>query len=45
MSKKSSMEEVQQLIDMGKEKGYLTYDEVNDILPADMVSSDSWTTS
>ncbi|BCR06493.1 RNA polymerase sigma factor RpoD [Desulfuromonas versatilis] len=40
MSKKTSMEEVQQLIDLGKEKGYLTYDEVNDILPADMVSSD-----
>ncbi|WP_365889190.1 RNA polymerase sigma factor RpoD [Desulfuromonas sp.] len=40
MSKKNSMEEVQQLIDLGKEKGYLTYDEVNDILPADMVSSD-----
>ncbi len=39
MSKKDSMEEVQQLIDMGKEKGYLTYDEVNDVLPADMVSS------
>jgi RNA polymerase primary sigma factor len=34
------MEEVQQLIDMGKEKGYLTYDEVNDILPESMVSSD-----
>ncbi len=40
MSKKTSMEEVQQLIDMGKEKGFLTYDEVNDILPADMISSD-----
>ena len=40
MAKKTSMEEVQQLIDLGKEKGYLTYDEVNDILPADMVSSD-----
>jgi RNA polymerase primary sigma factor len=40
MSKKANMEEVQQLIDLGKEKGYLTYDEVNDILPADMVSSD-----
>ena len=40
MSKKSSMDEVQQLIDLGKEKGYLTYDEVNDILPPDMVSSD-----
>jgi RNA polymerase primary sigma factor len=40
MSKKNSMEEVQQLIDIGKEKGYLTYDEVNDLLPPDMVSSD-----
>jgi len=40
MSKKTSMDEVQQLIDLGKEKGYLTYDEVNDILPSDMVGSD-----
>jgi len=40
MSKKSSMDEVQQLIELGKEKGFLTYDEVNDILPSDMVSSD-----
>jgi len=40
MAKKTSIEEVQQLIDIGKEKGYLTYDEVNDILPADMVSSE-----
>ena len=40
MAKKTSIEEVQQLIDLGKEKGYLTYDEVNDILPADMVSSE-----
>src|SRR6056297_1342660 len=40
MTKKTSIEEVQQLIDLGKEKGYLTYDEVNDILPADMVSSE-----
>jgi RNA polymerase primary sigma factor len=40
MAKKTGMDEVQQLIDMGKERGYLTYDEVNDALPADMVSSD-----
>ncbi len=40
MAKKSNPEEVQQLIDMGKEKGFLTYDEVNDILPANMVSSE-----
>ncbi|WP_305044061.1 RNA polymerase sigma factor RpoD [Geoalkalibacter sp.] len=40
MSKKTKMDEVQQLIDLGREKGFLTYDEVNDLLPADMVSSD-----
>jgi RNA polymerase primary sigma factor len=40
MAKKTRVEEVQQLIDLGKEKGFLTYDEVNDALPADMVSSD-----
>jgi RNA polymerase primary sigma factor len=40
MAKKTNPEEVQQLIDMGKEKGFLTYDEVNDILPASMVSSE-----
>jgi RNA polymerase primary sigma factor len=40
MAKKHGMEEVQQLIDMGKEKGYLTYDEVNDYLPESVVSSD-----
>ncbi len=32
-------DEVKQLIDMGKEKGYLLYDEVNDLLPADVTSS------
>ena len=37
---KKSMDEVKQLIDLGKEKGFLTYDEVNDILPPDMVSSE-----
>ncbi|MDO9079172.1 MAG: RNA polymerase sigma factor region1.1 domain-containing protein, partial [Desulfuromonadales bacterium] len=25
---------MQQLIDLGKEKGYLTYEDVNDLLPA-----------
>jgi RNA polymerase primary sigma factor len=34
------MEEVKQLIDLGKEKGFLTYDEVNDLLPPDIVSSE-----
>jgi RNA polymerase primary sigma factor len=40
MAKKSNPEEVQQLIEMGKEKGFLTYDEVNDMLPSDMISSE-----
>jgi len=32
--------EVKKLIDLGKEKGYLTYDDVNDMLPAEVVSPD-----
>ena len=32
--------EVRKLIDMGKEKGFLTYDEVNDSLPQGMLSSE-----
>ena len=40
MAKEGGMEKVKQLISMGKEKGYLTYDEVNDLLPPDIVSSD-----
>ena len=34
------MDQVKQLINLGKEKGYLTYDEVNDLLPPEIVSSD-----
>jgi RNA polymerase primary sigma factor len=37
---RKNMKEVKKLIDLGKEKGYLTYDEVNDMLPADVVSPD-----
>src|SRR3954469_6300196 len=37
---KKDIKEVKKLIDLGKEKGYLTYDEVNDMLPADVVSPD-----
>ena len=33
-------DEIRQLIIIGKEKGYLLYDEVNDALPADLTSSD-----
>jgi RNA polymerase primary sigma factor len=32
-------DEVKQLISIGKEKGYLLYDEVNDLLPADIESA------
>ena len=39
MSKDEKVDEVKQLISLGKEKGYLTYDELNNALPADMVSS------
>ena len=40
ISQKKEIKEVKKLIDLGKEKGYLTYDEVNDMLPADVVSPD-----
>ena len=40
MSKKPPIAQVNQLIDIGKEKGFLTYEEVNDILPSDIVSPD-----
>jgi RNA polymerase primary sigma factor len=40
MAKKSSMEDLRRLISIGKEKGYLTYDEVNSVLPDELVSSD-----
>jgi RNA polymerase primary sigma factor len=32
--------ELKELLDAGRQKGFLTYDEVNDNLPADVVSSD-----
>jgi len=35
---KKNMDEVKQLIDIGKEKGFLTFDEVNDILPPDIAT-------
>ena len=33
-------QEITQLIELGKERGYLTYKEVNELLPDDMVSSE-----
>jgi RNA polymerase primary sigma factor len=38
MAKRGKSSNMKMLISMGKEKGYLTYDEVNDILPPDVVS-------
>ena len=40
MAKDEKMAEVQHLITVGKEKGYLTYDELNNALPEDFISSD-----
>jgi RNA polymerase primary sigma factor len=37
-TKNRDRKEVQQLIEIGKSKGFLTYDEVNDALPADMAT-------
>ena len=39
-AEKKNLKEVKKLIDLGKEKGYLTYDDVNDMLPAEVVSPD-----
>jgi RNA polymerase primary sigma factor len=38
MTKEDEMVKVKQLINLGKGKGYLTYDEVNDLLPPEVVS-------
>jgi RNA polymerase primary sigma factor len=40
LSLEERYDEVRQLVSMGKEKGYLLYDEVNEILPADITSSE-----
>jgi RNA polymerase primary sigma factor len=40
MSKKKRIREVKDLIDLGKEKGYLTYEEVNNALPSEVISAD-----
>lgn len=41
MSNKIKKPEVKQLIMLGKEKGFLTFDEINDGLPEDILASDS----
>ena len=42
MPKQELLGEVKKLITMGKEKGFLTYDELNNTLPAEVVSSDQF---
>ena len=37
---KQKVDEVKKLISIGKEKGFLTFDEVNDLLPSDVYSSE-----
>ncbi len=36
--KEKKVDDVKNLIDLGKEKGFLTYEEVNDVLPPDVTS-------
>ena len=40
MADEPKLDELDKLIAMGKQKGFLTYDEVNDALPSDIVSLD-----
>jgi RNA polymerase primary sigma factor len=40
LSIEEKYDEIRQLISIGKEKGYLLYDEVNELLPSDLTSSE-----
>ncbi|MGH9517170.1 MAG: RNA polymerase sigma factor region1.1 domain-containing protein, partial [Terriglobales bacterium] len=40
MALEDKFEDIKKLIDTGKEKGYLTYDQVNDLIPQDVQSPD-----
>ena len=40
MGKDIHSEEFKKLMSLGEEKGFLTYDDVNDMLPSDIISSD-----
>ena len=40
IEKLTHVSEINQLVSQGKEKGYLTYEEVNDVLPSDVVTPD-----
>ena len=41
LSLEEKYDEVRQLIEIGKEKGFLLYDEVNELLPVDIATSDA----
>ena len=40
MGKEVETDEFKKLITLGESKGFVTYDDVNDLLPSDIVSSD-----
>ena len=40
MALEDKFDDIKKLIDAGKEKGYLTYDQVNDLIPGDIQSPD-----
>ena len=40
MAKKIKIPEVKQLIALGKENGFVTFDEINEILPEDVLTSE-----
>jgi RNA polymerase primary sigma factor len=40
MGKEVESEEFKKLVSLGESKGFLTYDDVNDLLPSDIISSD-----
>ncbi|MCX7635827.1 MAG: RNA polymerase sigma factor RpoD, partial [Syntrophales bacterium] len=40
MGKELESDEFKKLLSLGEEKGFLTYDDVNDLLPSDIISSD-----
>jgi RNA polymerase primary sigma factor len=40
MPKNKNRQMVKHLVDLGKEKGFLTYDEVNNLLPPEIIASD-----
>jgi RNA polymerase primary sigma factor len=40
MAKPAHSDEVKKLLSLGEEKGFLTYDDVNDMLPSDIISSE-----